>query len=378
MLLLWAIPVCLVLSLAAGVASAAATPIEVSLSGAGDAVKVSISLPPEGAPDVLVFPPPRPRVAVDLPRAPIRVAGAAAASMGEAVGLGPVSRVRFAERERGLSRIVLDLAPGAALTERRTIAERGRARLELTVVAQASAATEPASEPRRASHPRPRVVVDAGHGGRDSGAIGAGGAYEKDVTLAAALELRDLLEARGVDVILTREKDVFLTLFERLNVAREANADLFLSLHADASADPAVSGASVYTLSTRGEARARSAAEAQNWELDLPAKPGTRAAGDILFDLAQRRTRSRSEDFADLLVAELAPVTPLLRNTHRTAGFAVLLAPDVPAALLELGFMTSRADEARLTDPKRRRALLNEVADAVSTFLAPSVTFAQR
>jgi N-acetylmuramoyl-L-alanine amidase len=224
------------------------------------------------------------------------------------------------------------------------------------------------------------IVIDAGHGGRDPGATGVGGLREKEVTLDSALQLRDLLEATGrYHVVLTRDADVFLPLPARLGLAREHGADLFISLHADASENPSARGASVYTISERGQSRGRQMAEAQDWEMDLGEAPDDAFVEDILMDLAQRETTNRSANFARTLIEALEPVTPLLRNTHRSAGFFVLLAPDVPAILLEMGFLTNVEDERRLGDRRERGRLMQAVAQAVERHFAaqPSLMLAQ-
>jgi N-acetylmuramoyl-L-alanine amidase len=206
-----------------------------------------------------------------------------------------------------------------------------------------------------------------------------GGAREKAVVLAAALRLRDELERRGgYHVVLTRDGDAFLALDERVRIARENKAELFISLHADSNPNPAAKGASVYTLSERGGARARSADEAQNWDMDIGDTPHSPQVQRILVDLARRETTNKSADFAQALIAGLGPAAPLLRNTHRNAGFAVLLAPDVPAVLLEMGFMTNAQDEARLTDPAARARMMAGVADAIDVYFARGRAYASR
>jgi N-acetylmuramoyl-L-alanine amidase len=223
------------------------------------------------------------------------------------------------------------------------------------------------------------IVIDAGHGGKDPGAHGAAGTREKEVVLAAALALRDQLEARGgYRVVLTRSSDVFIPLPERVAIARREQADLFVSLHADSHADARASGASVYTLSDRGGARARSLMEGQDWDVDLGDAPRDARVHNILVDLTQRETTGRSAEFAQNLIAELGQEAPLLRNTHRSAGFFVLLAPDVPAVLLELGFLTHAGDETRLANAGTRRRMMGAVADSIDVYFARSRAYAGR
>jgi len=216
----------------------------------------------------------------------------------------------------------------------------------------------------------PRVVViDAGHGGKDPGAIGRR-AHEKDITLAAARALRDRLEKTGrYKVVLTRSGDTYVPLDGRVQIARGADADLFISLHADSGPTADIRGASVYTLSEKGERRVASVLRKDDWL--MPASLGAdRTVSDILLDLTQRATRNRSAVFAEMLLDHIGDETVLLRRSHRDANLAVLLAPDVPAVLLEMGFVNNPEDERALTDPRRRAALMDAVGDAIDAWFA--------
>jgi N-acetylmuramoyl-L-alanine amidase len=212
------------------------------------------------------------------------------------------------------------------------------------------------------------VVIDAGHGGHDPGAHGPH-AYEKDVTLAAALQLRRRLLTEGrYRVVMTRSDDTFIPLEERVRIARRAGADLFIALHADSAGEnDAPHGASVYTLSGHGETRVNEVLDGHEWfERAAPRNdPGVKS---ILLDLTQRSTLNRSNVFAQVLVDQISQKIDVLPRTHRDAGYFVLLAPDVPAVLLEMGFITSREDEARLTDPVRRGELMDSVAAAIDQY----------
>ncbi len=213
------------------------------------------------------------------------------------------------------------------------------------------------------------VVIDAGHGGHDPGATGVS-THEKLVTLAAAKALKERLERTGrYRVVMTRASDVYIPLDKRVGVARKAGADLFISLHADAGSDPSLRGASVYTLSEHGADRAaRKVMRGDDWFRDV-SLPGRDPAVDrILLDLTQRATTNRSSAFARVLLQRLDEDTTLLQRSHRDAGFAVLLAPDVPAVLFEMGFITNPQDEAALSDPVRRGRLMDAVARAVDDY----------
>lgn len=296
---------------------------------------------------------------------------------------GLVRAIRHGVRPDGAARLVFDLsgvasvrvepqAPGSSRLVYRLSGPSGAAPPPVAAARPVAPAVEPAAPTRRT------IVIDAGHGGHDPGALGREGAREKAITLAAALRLRDDLEGRGYRVVLTRDGDEFLPLEARVKIARDNKADLFISLHADANENRNARGASVYTLSDRGGARAKGMMEAQDWDMDLGDEGHSRQVHQILLDLAQRETTNRSADFAQALIAQLGSASPLLRNTHRNAGFFVLLAPDVPAVLIELGFMTNAQDEARLSDPGERRRAMTAVADAIDVYFNRARTYAAR
>ncbi|MET0294527.1 MAG: N-acetylmuramoyl-L-alanine amidase [Phenylobacterium sp.] len=221
------------------------------------------------------------------------------------------------------------------------------------------------------------VVIDAGHGGKDPGAHGAR-AVEKDLTLAAAKALKSRLERGGkYKVVLTRSDDVYVPLETRVQLARAADADLFISLHADAGSEEDLRGASVYTLSDQASHRAAKFVKTEDWFLKANLS-GDSGVGDILLDLTQRATRNRSAAFAEVLLDSLDDQTPLLRRGHREAGLAVLLAPDVPAVLLEMGFLTNAGDEAGLREPARRARLMNAVGEAIDSYFAREAKLAAR
>lgn len=221
------------------------------------------------------------------------------------------------------------------------------------------------------------VVIDAGHGGQDPGAHGRLG-LEKDVNLAAAMALKARLEREDrYKVVLTRDADVYIPLADRVRVAQRADADLFISLHSDSGPSPQVRGASVYTLSDKASMRAARFVSNDDWFMKA-SLTGDRGVSDILFDLTQRATKNRSAAFAETLVSHIEGRTPLLRRTHRDAGFMVLLAPDVPAVLLEMGFVSNPEDEAMLRDPVRRDQLMDAVADSIDEYFADNTRLAAR
>ncbi len=274
------------------------------------------------------------------------------------------------------SRVELDLASAAEI-ERRFLLPPGdgvdtwRYVVDLKATGPRPANTRPvAPRPETRRTQRPLIVIDAGHGGNDPGASGANN-RESDLTLAAALSLKSQLEATGrYRVMLTRSNDTYVDLYRRVRIARDAGADLFLSLHADAGGDPATRGASVYTLSEQGASRAvREVTRGDNWHRDLRLPGRDPSVDRILLDMTQRATQNRSAQFARVLLTHMeAADQPLLRRSHRDAGLAVLLAPDVPAVLLEMGFITNPDDERALSDPARRRRLMRAVTEGIDRY----------
>ena len=226
------------------------------------------------------------------------------------------------------------------------------------------------------------VIIDSGHGGADPGTIGRSGIYEKHVTLAMARELAKQLKATGrFNVVMTRNRDVFIPLRKRVKIARDAEADLFISLHADAVKNTQISGPSVYTLSERAsDKEAEALAEKEN-KSDLIAgmdlSDESQEVANILIDLAQRESMNQSARFATQLVSDLKRRTKLLRNTHRFAGFAVLKAPDIPSVLIEMGFLSNRSDERRLQTASYRKKFSSGIVAAISSYFS-NVEQAQR
>jgi len=223
------------------------------------------------------------------------------------------------------------------------------------------------------------VVIDAGHGGHDPGAKGSEH-WEKDINLGAALALKARLERSGdYKVVLTRSDDVFIPLDQRVQIARTANADLFISLHSDSGMNDQTRGASVYTLSDKGSDRAaKSMLDKNDWLVNASLPTQDKAVKQILFDLTQRETKNRSANFAQILLDNIDQDVPLLAKSHRDAGFAVLLAPDVPAVLLEMGFITNREDESLLAGDVTRKDFMDSVGDAIDAYFAQSIHLASR
>lgn len=319
----------------------------------------------------------------------VSIPGASIAGDRDGLGQGLVRRWAL-EKSGGAVKLKLSLNGPAKVTRRYMLAPADGV-ANYRYIVDIAAVSPPPQAPAAAAPPRmvkavaeaPRaqkvVVIDAGHGGKDPGAQGSV-ADEKDVTLQAALALKARLEHGGrYRVVLTRDGDGFVPLESRVQIARRADADLFISLHADAGSDPMLRGTSVYTLSDEGSDRvARKAIDERGYFLDAGLPGRDPDVNRILLDLTQRATKGRSSVFAETLVDHVGDSHDLLRRSHRSAGYVVLLAPDVPAVLLEMGFITNSADERFLLDAKGRERLMDSVAQSIDAYFASQRKFASR
>jgi len=231
-----------------------------------------------------------------------------------------------------------------------------------------------------AGPPKPLVMLDPGHGGKDPGAIGVSGTFEKQVSLATALDLKHLLEAGGhYRVALTRARDVFIPLEDRVAKAQANGAALFVSMHADALADHTVRGASIYTLAnTASDAQTAALAQREN-SADRYGGAALNASPEvarILASLVRRETRVGSVRMARDLVGSLDQDVPMLPNPERHAGFVVLKAADIPSVLVEMGFMSNPQDEAELRRADHRKRIAVAMKRAVDAFFAARLRMA--
>jgi N-acetylmuramoyl-L-alanine amidase len=277
--------------------------------------------------------------------------------------------------ERQNERVQKNPAPGERMTG---IVPRERPpwrQNQTTSKGPADERTAPLPTPRPSLLPQKRIIViDPGHGGIDPGASGKRGTYEKNVVLAMALELRRRLVNTGrYDVILTRDDDSFVRLRDRLQIARASDGHLFLSLHADSLVNNKdVRGAAVYTLSDQASSEeAERLASTENRAdilggIDLSHHEPL--VTQILIDLAQRDANRKSLKVADFLVDELGEVTKLLRKQRQQAGFVVLKSPDMPSALLELGYLSNAEDERRLTNRDHLADLSKAIVKAIDRY----------
>lgn len=333
------------------------------------------------------------RVVVDLPEVAFRIEPDR-----RAAARGLVRSFRYGQFAPGRARIVVDLArPAKILRADAASFSRdgvGPARLTLALAPESREAFRAAAKrnaglarggeaPSAAAAPersdKPVVVIDAGHGGVDSGAISQALVHEtleKTLVLDFARDLAKRLEADGrLKVVMTRSSDVFVSLEERVRIARAANAALFVSIHADSLRQAqGVSGATVYTVSDRAsDAEAARIAESENAADRAAGVDASESAGevaDILFDLTRRETRAFAAVFSRDLVERMGKATTMHRIPNRAAGFKVLKAPDVPSVLIELGYLSSDKDVKAMTSPEWRARAAQAVSEAIRAFAA--------
>jgi N-acetylmuramoyl-L-alanine amidase len=328
------------------------------------------------------------RVIVDLPEVTFRLPAETGRKRE-----GLVSSFRYGLFASGQSRMVMDLAQPATVSRlevtqnpkdstallsielTRTDRESFRkAALDgPTMDRPPSPSVAPKGQPR---DERPVIVLDPGHGGVDPGAGASGGMVEKDIVFAFARQLKKKLDDTGrYRVMMTRDRDVFIPLGDRVRVARAAEADLFISIHADTiSGSGDVRGLTVYTGSERAsDADSEKLADRENKADAVAGVESDDAAdevSDILQDLTQRETRVFSNGFAARLVGELDAVAKMNKNPHRQAGFRVLRAHDIPSVLLELGYLSSRKDFGLLMSDEWRELSTGAIVTAVERFFA--------
>lgn len=327
------------------------------------------------------------RVVVDMPA--VRATGVALPAGYQG---GFVRNLRFGQFDPVTSRLVLDLSVPARILRAHP---EGNNRLVVEILptrpvvggvatgaVTAPVMAAPVSPFEAMSAPTPPVkveaekkliVIDAGHGGQDPGALGKSGTREKMVTLRFAEALKSALLRTGrYRVLMTREGDMYIPLQGRVDIARRAKGDVFLSLHADSTPRGDARGVSVYTLSdTASDEEAAALADRENKSdiiagLDLDTADADVAS--ILIDLTQRETMNKSAVLADTIVADLHPKITKLPRTHRFAGFRVLKAPDIPSVLIEMGFLSNAADEKLLGSKEYEDLLTSSIVRALDTY----------
>ncbi|QIG50746.1 AMIN domain-containing protein [Nordella sp. HKS 07] len=364
------------------------------------------------------------RVMIDLPGVGFDLTPGSGGS-----GLGLVSAYRFGPLDKDRSRIVIDvkgpvliaksflvkpedgqparLVVDLVKTDEKTfrmaheadMAARPQAAAEPEADDAVKAATaaplpvpKPGTEPAPTSAERPMpakrpdgkrvIVIDPGHGGIDPGAVGVGRTKEKDVVLTFSRMLRDrLARNKNYEVVLTRDSDTFLSLKQRVGIARQNQADLFIAVHADTVRGASVRGATLYTVSEKAsDAEAEALAQKENRSdiiggIDLATE--NEEVTDILIELAQRETKNHSIAFAKKAAGQLQLVTQMTGKPTRSAGFVVLKAPDVPSVLLELGYLSNKADEALLVSSKWQAQVTEAMNKAIAAYFATEIAARQ-
>lgn len=358
----------------------------------GDTTRFVVDLTGETKPVIFLLADPY-RIVIDLPEVDWK-GGTNAKS------LGLVDGYRHGLFTDGVYRVVLDLKQPAIVTNAFTLpASRERNRRYvvdikpsnradfLSAVASskpqrpkyaASAAETPVVSNTRRRDGKHVVVLDPGHGGVDPGNLGVIGVHEKVITLKIARAIRDELKRTGrYEVHMTRDRDIFYKVRERFQIARRHNADLFISIHADAIKNPRVRGGSVYNLSERASDKEAERLAARENKSDLIAGVNLEVVEDevsgILIELAQRETMNYSAQFAELLVAEMRGGVPTLKRAHRFANLGVLKAPDVPSVLLEAGYLTNRTNAQFLNSRRGQKLIAESTRRAIDKYFSTVV-----
>jgi N-acetylmuramoyl-L-alanine amidase len=371
--------------------------IGVKLTENGNRAQFAVELSDPIAAQVFTLANPN-RVVIDMPEVLWRVQADARPS-----GRGIIRSYRYGLFRKGDFRFVVDLGGPTKLSEPKLLPPEGGTGFRLVFDFEPTTAEDfaahagwppnaaPVAGTAVARLPTPAnsaakriIVIDAGHGGVDPGTHGSSGLQEKDLVLTVAKGVRTALEATGrYRVQLTRDSDVFIPLRERVNIARAARGDLFVSLHADSNDHREIRGASVYTLSE--DASDKEAARLAEKENMSDAIAGVDLIGEnspvasILIDLAQRDTMNRSVRFAENVLGAL-PAATTVRPTspHRSAGFAVLKAPDVPSVLVELGYLTNTDDERVMISQTWRMHVAQAIAGAIDAHFGAPATLMNR
>lgn len=289
-----------------------------------------------------------------------------------------------AGKARDRLRLLIDLkGPAEYQSHVEQLKDRARLVVEWAAAPQGDKAADVSDKPSPVHIGRPHsdgtfvIAIDAGHGGKDAGAIGHGGVREKDVVLAIARKLAGLIRAEpGMKAVMVRKGDEFVDLHHRAAIARKAKADLFVSLHADAYINDDVKGSSVFTLSDHGASSeaARWLADSENAALlggvKLKDKAGDKVLASVLVDLSKNATLDASDKAADKVLRELKKDFPVHHQAVQRAGFAVLKSLDVPSMLIETAFISNPAEERNLTNPKHQDRIARAVFNGIRAYCA--------
>lgn len=336
------------------------------------------------------------RVIVDLPGVAFKLPSDAGRDP-----RGLVSAFRYGQFDEGKARMVLDTNGPVEIAKAAMTKARSGSGVVLTIEltptdpaafgdgtgggrpapAQAESAGEPhASAPAKNAGSKPVIVIDPGHGGIDPGAVGAGNLLEKNLVLTVAKRVQAQLAAtNSYDIVMTRSRDVFISLNDRLKISRKANADLFISIHADSIEQTyaqSIKGATVYTLSERAsDAEARAIAEKENASdliagLDVAKGEENDDVKNILIDLMKRETANFSAEFSRTLVRSLKSKISLSRDPERAAAFKVLRQTHAPSVLIELGYVSNPDESRQMQSSEWQDKVATSIANAVNAYFS--------
>lgn len=369
---------------AAASADPAVTGVRMGLDQDRTRLVLDLSTPVSAESTILTGPD---RLVVDLPIVDWKLPASSASG-----GIGLIKGYRYAVYDAKTSRIVFDLSGPAHIVRSFNLPPnsgyQSRFVIDVARGAGGATATEPVAQNAPdatdaiasripAPHQKPKqlsltVMIDPGHGGADPGTAGVGSKSEKELVLDVGLKLRDVLKKKGYRILMTRDSDVYPTLKDRVSMAHDAKVDLFISLHADSNKDTSLRGASVYTLSDKASDPAtEELARKENRSGAIAGVDLSKEADDtsfILIQLTMRETMNQSAQFAKALTSELSDASPMLKDPHRYAGFAVLKAADVPSVLIELGQLANAQDERRLEDDAAQGRLADAMGRAIDHY----------
>ena len=290
-------------------------------------------------------------------------------------GVGSISRIRSGVRANGQLRVVLDLNDNVR-SRSFTAGPNSQYGDRLVIDLQHSGGLQTVKRASEKYEPGRDIVIaiDPGHGGHDPGAVGKGRTKEKDVALAISRKLASRINAeRGMKAVLIRDRDIYVDHRRRTSIARRQNADLFVSIHADAVDDRRANGATVYALSLKGasDEEARLLAERENAAVQVGGvslDDKDKVLASVLLDLSQNAALSASLDVGSKVIGELAGIVRVRRRTVQQAGLLVLKSPDMPSILVETAYISNPAEEKKLRDPKHQAKLANAILGGIRSY----------
>lgn len=283
-----------------------------------------------------------------------------------------IKNIRISKAEKGVIRVVFDLKKSAYIEKNFYLNKNNNKFFRLVIDIKEAQATKINVKKKKLNKRKFIITLDAGHGGIDPGANNLG-KKEKDITLKAVKELKEILQKKNYKVYLTRSKDEFISLSQRRKIAKNNKSDLFISLHVDSLKKKSTRGTSVYTLSDKASDKITARLAERENKVDMIAgvnlEDVDNEVASILLDLTRRDTKNSSSLFAETYIKRVRKNGHrVLRRPHRHAGFAVLKSPDIPAVLIELGFLSNAKDVKLLSNTNSRKRLLISLAGAIDAY----------